>query len=152
MQALTHNHCLIDLNISSKTKEGKNRNKFTTAGFLALKDMLKENRFLQILNISGNNLRSQGVKILCDAYEESKMDGKSDINLLSLDLSFSEINCERSFRSVKSMLEKAQNLVKLNLSYNVLNDKGTEIISECFGSKKSNETYHYHGRPKYEEN
>lgn len=71
MKALTHNHCLIDLNISSKTKEGKNRNKFSPAGFMALKDMLKHNRFLQILNISGNNLRSQGVRILCDAYEGS---------------------------------------------------------------------------------
>jgi Ran GTPase-activating protein (RanGAP) involved in mRNA processing and transport len=64
--SLIINESLIDLNLASITKEKKSRNRIRAKGLDLLKQVLIKNQSLQILNLSGNSIRNEGIQILHD--------------------------------------------------------------------------------------
>ena len=86
-ETLAVNTSLIDLNISSK--DGKYRNKIQARGISPLKQVLINNPYLQILNLSGNMIHNEGVQLICQGILESPNKA-----LLSLDLSETKIDDE----------------------------------------------------------
>ena len=53
---------IVSLDISSK--QGINRNRLTDQGIKNLDKVLKKNKYLEILNISGNSIKIQGLNII----------------------------------------------------------------------------------------
>lgn len=86
-KALLKNESIVDLNLSSSTKEGKYRNHIRSSGVQFLKPVLIHNKFLQILNLAGNSIKNEGVKAICEGIVEG--DNKS---LISLNLSLNELS------------------------------------------------------------
>ena len=61
-KTLVHHQSLISLNLSSL--EGVNRNRISTEGVRDIENVLKTNKFLEYLNLSGNSIKNDGVKYL----------------------------------------------------------------------------------------
>lgn len=62
---LKYNYSVIDLNLAS-SNEGLNRNTLGSAGVLPLRHTLKVNKFLAILNLSGNFIGDTGINYLVE--------------------------------------------------------------------------------------
>lgn len=76
--------CSLDL---GNGKLSKNYNKISTSGCEAIKSALSANPMLQILSLRDNGLTAQMVRDLSTGIKLNK-------NLLSLDLSFSDLSSE----------------------------------------------------------
>jgi len=83
-KAMRVNNSLIDLSLSSGKSGGNNRNKVMEKGAYELAEALSVNRFLLILNLTGNGICSEGLSYLLPAIVQSQ-------TLVSLNLSSNEI-------------------------------------------------------------
>ena len=75
------NQSLIDLDISSKSRESKNRNRINTESIQALAELLKVNRFIQYINLSGLSIADKGLEILKDEAVDNSNHVSSLVNL-----------------------------------------------------------------------
>lgn len=91
------------------------------AGAKPLSYVLSVNKYLLILNLSGNFLGDQGVLSICDGLSNNQ-------TLLSLNLSHNELTWEGA-RALASGL-KCTTLLELILSRNPLKNKGAKAIAE----------------------
>jgi len=99
LDSLSTNETLIELNISSKAREAKNKNKINQQALQKLQNLLLHNRYLNILDISGNAIKEEGLRLLAEAYEKNAKDRKNElqrgteneISISSLNLSQNEI-------------------------------------------------------------
>jgi hypothetical protein len=90
-ESLRNNESVVSLSLASTAKDGKFRNRIQAKGALYLKDLLMHNQFIQILNISGNSLKNEGVKHVVDGYINEKQTSLDrSKQLISLDLSANE--------------------------------------------------------------
>ena len=130
IDSLQENESLIELNISSKTKDMKNKNKLTQEGLKKLQNLLLRNQYLNILDISGNAIKEQGARLLAEAYERneeryttsSKWSSEDSIQIQSLNLSSNEICTVQAYNDLRLILLKGWNLKHLDLSFNKLGD------------------------------
>ena len=83
-KALSINVSLIDLSMSSGKTGGNNRNRILERGAYELSEALSENKFLLILNLTGNGIGSEGLSYLLPAIAQSN-------TIQSLNLSSNEI-------------------------------------------------------------
>ena len=84
--------------------------------------MLSQSQMLQILNLSGNMIKNEGARILCNGLLKS-----SHKTLQSLDISDNEIT-HKSCKLIHDLLI-ASNILRLNLRANNIGNKGGEILS-----------------------
>eukprot|EP00347_Sterkiella_histriomuscorum_P007299 403349489 len=131
-KSLLHNQSLIDLDISSR--EGRFRNRIQAKGVEMLRQVLIHNPFLQILNLAGNAIKNEGVKVLCQAILQS-----THKSLISLDIAENEITHTACDSLHKLLLES--NLLRINLKGNNLGNPGAEKISHALYFSRSKLTY-----------
>ncbi|CDW80798.1 UNKNOWN [Stylonychia lemnae] len=130
--SLIRNNTLIDIDISSK--EGRFRNRMTAKGVEALSQVILNNPFLQILNLSGNALKNEGIRALCQAIQESQYKA-----IISLDIAENEISylaCEY----LHNLLVDS-NILRLNLKGNNIGNQGAEKLSQAFYFSRSKLIY-----------
>jgi len=70
-KSLCVNNSLIDLSMSSGKSGGNNRNRILERGTYELAEALSINRFLLILNLTGNGIGSEGLSYLLPAIAQS---------------------------------------------------------------------------------
>lgn len=133
--SLHHNQSLIDLNVSTSLREGKNRNRMNKESIQSLADMLQTNKMIQYLDISGMSIAHAGLTAL---YESLIVDRQQDSQLLSLNLSNAQINTTGAYQMLTKLVLGLRKLMILNLSHNKLGDAGVEQLMSIFGSTKSN--------------
>ena len=114
---------IIDLNISSI--EGSNRNRITCLGLKDIVTYLTKNIFIEILNLSGNSIKSEGFILLCKGL-------KNNVSLQNLDISNNDIH-EKGIKQGIEYINESKIYTKLqtiNLSYNpILNGGIIEITN-----------------------
>lgn len=75
-KTLKRNHSLISLNVA--TLEGMSRNRISQSGYHVLRDFLKVNKCLNILDVSSIGLGNEGMMSLCDAFLDEELEQNSD--------------------------------------------------------------------------
>ena len=118
LKVVTTHGSLVSFDISSQ--EGLHRNRLGPQGALAVVHLLKRNRLLWILNISGTALGNDGLEAIVDGITDNK-------TLLSLGLGNNNI----TGKSIESFSRAVafSNLTHLNLAANRLGNQGCDFIS-----------------------
>ena len=125
LQALQFNQSIIDINLSSS--EGLNRNTIGSKGVEPLRRVLALNKFLIILNLSGNFIGNKGLGYICEGLRTGR-----NQTLIKLNLSLNDINADGM-----EYLQKAlpyTYLKDLNLSKNAIKNKGATILGQMITS------------------
>ncbi len=121
MTSLLQTTSLVHLNLSS-TKEGRYRNRLQAKGIPSIVNLLSRSPTLQILNLSGTMLKSEGARVLCAGLV--KIEHKT---LLSLDISDNEIT-HTAAQSIHDLLIDSH-LLRLDLSHNKIGLSGLEKLN-----------------------
>ena len=114
---------IIDLNISSI--EGSNRNRLTPVGLRDIINYLKNNVFIEILNLSGNSIRDEGFILLCQGLRDN-------VCLQNLDISNNDIH-EKGIKQGIDYINKLKiysKICSINISYNPILNGGIISISK----------------------
>lgn len=123
-KTLVNHQSLISLNLSSL--EGVNRNRISTEGVREIENVLKTNKFLEYLNLSGNSIKNDGVKYLMCGLNMND-------TLKYLDISKNEID-EKGAENIKTYLKESK-LVYFNISCNHIKNEGLIHIANCLMTK-----------------
>ncbi|EAR85780.1 hypothetical protein TTHERM_00312620 (macronuclear) [Tetrahymena thermophila SB210] len=121
-ESLLGNQSLISLDISCK--EGLNRNKLGLQGSRALEAFLKQNKTLQILNISGTSMTEDGSICVLNGLQGNK-------SIVSIDFSCNELNSAFMQEAVLKLCNS--NIIELNMANNQIGDPGIESMSQMVG-------------------
>ena len=70
-KALTQNNSLTHLSLSSGKSGGNNRNRIMARGAYELSEALAVNKYLIILNLTGNGIGNEGLSYLLPAIAQS---------------------------------------------------------------------------------
>lgn len=116
---MINNDSIVSLNISSK--EGLHRNRLTAEGITSLESVLRENKFLEFLDISGNSLKNEGLKIISRGLDNNK-------TLYYLNVSNNEITAKGIKYISRIPISK---LVHIVLSENPLGNDGITYLADC---------------------
>lgn len=118
IDGLITNESIISLDIGSR--EGVNRNRLTSEGIKKIETLLKNNKFLQSLNISGNSLKNEGLHLIIKGLNNNK-------TLEYLDISNNEIDHKGLVK-----LSKVQSckLTSLIMNDNQLGNEGISFLAE----------------------
>ena len=117
-----NNITLKELNLQS--------NKITSIGCQSLSEMLKENKYLKIINLAGNPLSFRGVKYICNSISLNQ-------NVLEeLLLNYTKCN-DYCSNDIYDMLIKNTKLKILSLIGNNFNNKGIDLILSSLRLNKS---------------
>ena len=114
---------IIDLNISSL--EGSNRNRITSLGLKEVVSVLTNNVFIEILNLSGNNIKDEGFILLCKGLQNS-------VSLQNLDISNNDIQekgIKQGFEYINNS-QKYSKIISLNISNNLILNGGIITITD----------------------
>jgi len=114
---------IIDFNISSI--EGVNRNRLTAAGVKNIEDFMKQNKFIEKFNISGNSIKDGGFISI------SKGLNRND-SLLSINLSNNDIRNKGFIQGIS--LITTCNLSSLNISNNPILDEGIIKLTDSLSN------------------
>lgn len=82
---LLKQHSIISLDLSSK--EGINRNRLSHEGMRLMEEVLKVNKLLEYLYLSGNSIKNEGLKYILLGLKENK-------TLNTLHIAHNEINSQ----------------------------------------------------------
>ena len=99
-----------------------------------LQKVIIQNQFLQILNISGNSIKNDGLKLILQGFRQS-----SHKTLTSLDISYNEIN--HYANEIIHDLIVESNLLKISLKGNHLGNESAEKISHALFFSRSKVTH-----------
>lgn len=124
IRSLERNQSLIHLNLSSH--EGLQRNTLGALGVKPFKDVLKVNRYLTILNLSGCFIGDIGLGYICDGLQGSQDTANKTLN--ELNLALNEITSDGVEKMVKSLKYTAVKVI--NFTRNPLKNKGAKAIGE----------------------
>ena len=119
---LINNISIISLNLSSL--DGINRNRICSEGCKFLTTLLKENKFLNELNLSGNSIKNEGLKYIIDGLN-------NNFSLSILMLGNNEID-EKGISNFN--LIKKCNLMQIDLKENSIKNIGLKILGKCMTS------------------
>ena len=117
-QLLQDQQSIIDLNISSI--EGTNRNRLTALGIKNIECFLNNNIFIETFNISGNSIKDEGFKLICQGLNDNN-------SLLNLNVSNNDIHFKGIYQGLNSI--SVCKLYSLNISNNPLLDEGLKCLS-----------------------
>ena len=115
---LSEQQSIIDLNISSI--EGTNRNHLNYLGVINIEKFFNKNKYIEKLNLSGNNIKDEGFISICKALKDNK-------NLEILNISNNDIHSQGLTQGLN--LITSCKITSLNLSQNKLQDTGIKILS-----------------------
>ena len=104
---------IIHLDVSSH--EGINRNRLTSKGIKNIIKYLKNNLFIESLNLSGNSLKNEGFDLICKGLN-------NNISLNNLNISHNDIQNTGIKKSLKII--NTTKLYSINLSNNPILDEG----------------------------
>ena len=121
-KTLINNISIISLNLSSL--DGINRNRICSEGCKFLTILLKENHFLNELNLIGNSIKNEGLKYIIDGLN-------NNFSLTILMLGNNEID-EKGISNFDII--KKCNLLKLDLKENSIKNIGLKILGKCLTS------------------
>ncbi|CAI2381862.1 unnamed protein product [Moneuplotes crassus] len=110
--------------ISIANSDGLHRNRIRAKGCIGLNTLIKKNKLISMLNLSGNNIGKEGVKALLKDLDPKEM------NLLYLNLTNNDLEYD-CIKSLKPLLI-SPNLVDLRLANNKLDDNTAEALSAYF--------------------
>jgi Ran GTPase-activating protein (RanGAP) involved in mRNA processing and transport len=102
-------------------------NKITKEGAFKLAEALKNNTSLEKLNLGYNNIGDTGVEYIVDALL------KSNKTLLKLHLQ-SNLITEKGTEHLAKMLTMNRSIRHLGLDYNIIGDRGVQLLSLALGS------------------
>jgi Ran GTPase-activating protein (RanGAP) involved in mRNA processing and transport len=123
-KALRTNESIISVDISSH--EGLHRNHLGERGVKKLMNVLKTNKILTILNLSGNGIKVEGLSYITEGLSKNN-------TLLSLKISQNEIiGSPQSFACLKSLIIESK-LIELDISDNPLGNPCIESIAQVIG-------------------
>jgi len=130
-KVLENQYSIVSLDISSK--QGINRNRLTHEGIKNLDNVLKNNKYLQILNISGNSIKIDGLKIIISGLNNNSTLHSLNIGNNNLDFKAMELfgnnyditNFNNQFFNLTVNSDLRTKLVELDLSENPI---GNEVI------------------------
>jgi Ran GTPase-activating protein (RanGAP) involved in mRNA processing and transport len=109
---------LIDLNLSSGTEAGSNRNRISEKGAFVLADALSRNYFLQFLNLAGNSVGNNGARKLF--HEITRGNTLSVLNLDANDMT------GQVGPYLHDFLINCKSIRQLSLKSNKLGDEGVD--------------------------
>jgi len=119
-KALAVNESITSVDISSH--EGLHRNRIATKGMKNIVPVLKNNKILSILNLTGNSIKSDGLQFLAEGII-------GNTTLLSLKLNQNEIQgISNTLKYIKTILIESR-LKELDLSDNPLGNQCIEGIA-----------------------
>ena len=124
---LTQNS-IISLDLSSK--EGIYRNRICAEGVKLIEKVLKQNFYLEKIDLSSNSLKNEGMKYIVNGLE-------SNFSLQNLILSNNEIN-EKGILYMESKLNICK-LKHLDLSCNPISNNGLNSLANCLVGKRLTE-------------
>ena len=113
---------IVDLNLASL--EGSNRNRITEVGIQDMPKYLKNNHFIEMLNLSGNSIKNEGFFYICEGLEKNQ-------SLQYLDVSNNGIN-KKGIKKGLDIIIKYEILSKisnLNISYNPITTNGIILLA-----------------------
>jgi Ran GTPase-activating protein (RanGAP) involved in mRNA processing and transport len=119
---------IISLDLSSK--EGLYRNRLCAEGIKLISNVLKNNYFLERIDLSLNSIKNEGMKYIANGLE-------SNITLQSLIIPNNEIN-EKAMIYMESKL-KVCKLRYLNISCNPISNEGIIALGNCLAGDKLGE-------------
>ena len=125
---LLEQNSIICLDLSSK--EGLYRNRICSEGVSLITKVLKNNYFLEKIDLSSNSIKNEGLKYIVNGL-------MSNITLQNLNLHNNEIT-ERGISYMESKLTECK-LKHLNISCNPISNNGLISLGECIGGKQLNE-------------
>ena len=109
---------IIDLNLESL--EGINRNHLTAKGIKNIVKYLKNNFFIETLNLSGTSIKNEGFDLICKGLN-------NNITLYNLNISNNDIQESGLKNSIKHI--EITKLHSINLSNNPIMDEGLIILT-----------------------
>ena len=116
---LYNQQSIIDLNVSSV--EGVNRNRLTASGIQNIERFLKNNLFIENLNICGNSIKDEGFIILSKGLDNNQ-------SLIKLNISNNDIHHKGLTQGLN--LISLCKLYYLNLSNNPIMDEGLKKLTD----------------------
>ena len=116
---LIYQQSIIDLNVSSI--EGTNRNRMTAAGIKNLDKFLKNNLFIENLNICGNSIKDEGFFILSKGLNNNQ-------SLYKLNISNNDIH-HKGLNQGLNLISICK-LYSLNISNNPILDEGLKRLTD----------------------
>ena len=125
---LLDQNSIICLDLSSK--EGLYRNRICSEGVSLITKVLKNNYFLEKIDLSSNSIKNEGLKYIVNGL-------MSNITLQTLNLQNNEIT-EKGISYLESKLTMSK-LKHLNISCNPISDNGLISLGNCIGGKQLNE-------------
>ena len=125
---LLDQNSIICLDLSSK--EGLYRNRICSEGVSLITKVLKNNYFLEKIDLSSNSIKNEGLKYIVNGL-------MSNITLQTLNLQNNEIT-EKGISYLESKLTTSK-LKHLNISCNPISDNGLISLGNCIGGKQLNE-------------
>ena len=125
---LMEQNSIISLDLSSK--EGIYRNRLCGEGVKLITKVLKNNFFLEEIDLSSNSIKNEGIKYIANGLVYNK-------NLQNLNISNNEIN-EKGILYLESKLISSK-LKYLNLSSNPISNNGLISLSNCLSGDKLGE-------------
>jgi Ran GTPase-activating protein (RanGAP) involved in mRNA processing and transport len=120
VQALERNCSIIDLNLANNL-EGNCCNRIGYQGAEVLAKLLRNQKFLQILNITGNSIGDRGFKALCDILPHND-------TLISLNVEKNQITQSGVIHLAKLYKSKKINLNCLSLNKNACDCNAIEEL------------------------
>ena len=151
---LSEQKSIIDLNISSI--EGTNRNHLTHLGLKTIDHFFNKNGYIESLNLCGNSIKDEGFILLCNALYENKnlqnlnisnnniriqgltqgLNLISTCKLISLNISQNQL-LDSGIKVLSNSLQYFPNLQELNVSNCGFEFKGFEYLLNAFSSYKN---------------
>ena len=118
---MIYQQSIIDFNIS--TIEGSNRNRLT---FIGIKDILlylKNNSFIEYLNLGGNSLKNEGFFLICKGLCENQ-------SLNTLKIPQNEIEEKGIIQGLQLFTYSIRKLMNLDISKNKIGNEGLFTITD----------------------
>ena len=119
-EQFAYQQSILELNIS--TIDGINRNRLTSVGVKNTALYLQKNHFIEILNISGNNIKNEGFAYICEGLNQN-------LYLKYLNISNNDIQEKGIINSMKFIT--TTKLESLDISNNPISDNGLITLIDC---------------------
>ena len=125
---LINQNSIISLDLSSE--EGTNRNRICAEGVRLIEEVLKNNFFIEYLDLSSNSIKNEGFKYLINGLKENEI-------MKKLNVSNNEID-EKGILYLKDNMKSCKVEI-LDLSVNPIKNEGCIAMSKCLISEKLSE-------------
>jgi Ran GTPase-activating protein (RanGAP) involved in mRNA processing and transport len=127
-KALAVNESVTSVDVSSK--RGMNKNRIAAKGMKWIVPMLKHNKILSIIDLSGNTIKTEGLAFIAEGMVKN-------VTLMSLKVGYNEIQGNpETLKYLKAILLHSK-LIELDISGNPLGNKCAEGMFGILTSEKT---------------